>query len=288
MGKKYRKSKSFYDYEFGVCQTCHQFLTDCICEELAAVNNGFEKYESSMCEECLQPLNDCICGFYNCNDDITYITPEREAHHPITERYYQKSHDFASNYGVYVPPTNPFEFESFEDLKKKVPANNYIIEHTHRGSSVSIIAPHGGSIEQGTTELAKMMAASKYNYYSFIGIDRPETDLHITSHKFNEPTCIELLKKSNVVVAIHGCPGDDEKVLIGGKDLKLKKKALKKFSKNGFKTAIRGHIYPGIHPDNVCNLGKKGLQLEFTLGLRKNLEVFGVVSKIVQEILGSM
>ncbi len=40
--------------------------------------------------------------------------------------------------------------------------------------------------------------------------------LHITSRRFDEPSCLELLSTCSFVIAIHGCVGGDERVLLGG------------------------------------------------------------------------
>jgi phage replication-related protein YjqB (UPF0714/DUF867 family) len=55
---------------------------------------------------------------------------------------------------------------------------------------VAIIAPHGGKIEPGTSEIAAAIAGDDYSLYRFQGLrDRPREELHITSAKFDEPTC---------------------------------------------------------------------------------------------------
>src|SRR5699024_3910747 len=56
------------------------------------------------------------------------------------------------------------------------------------GKSVLIAAPHGGNIEQGTSELTKLVANNgDFDYFSFEAI-RPSnnTQLHVTSTNYNE------------------------------------------------------------------------------------------------------
>ena len=58
------------------------------------------------------------------------------------------------------------------------------------------MAPHGGSIEQGTTELTKALAdKGNYDYYSFEGI-RPKnnSELHVTSTHYDDPTLNQMIK----------------------------------------------------------------------------------------------
>ena len=51
-------------------------------------------------------------------------------------------------------------------------------------SPIAILAPHGGGIEAGTSEIARAVAGSEFNLYLFEGI-RPAGNydaLHLTSH----------------------------------------------------------------------------------------------------------
>jgi poly-gamma-glutamate hydrolase-like protein len=61
----------------------------------------------------------------------------------------------------------------------------------------ALVAPHGGGIEPGTSELADAIAASDLSFYTFEGL-KPSgnTDLHITSTRFDEPMCLTLLASS--------------------------------------------------------------------------------------------
>src|SRR6476620_10730103 len=74
-------------------------------------------------------------------------------------------------------------------------------------SSVAIVAPHGGGIEVGTSEVARAIAGDEFNVYLFEGC-RPSENfaaLHLTSHRFDERRCLELLSGCDYVVTIHGC-----------------------------------------------------------------------------------
>lgn len=59
------------------------------------------------------------------------------------------------------------------------------------GSNVLVIAPHGGNIEAGTTELTKLIANDNhYDYYSFIVLRK--TCRRFTRH-------IGTLQRSNII-----------------------------------------------------------------------------------------
>ena len=93
------------------------------------------------------------------------------------------------------------ELKVHEEIEK-----DYKISISNVGSQTTIIAPHGGKIEPRTSDIAKHIATEKYNYYCFEGIIKNNNgSLHITSHDFDEPSALQLLSKSDVVVAIHAC-----------------------------------------------------------------------------------
>jgi phage replication-related protein YjqB (UPF0714/DUF867 family) len=140
------------------------------------------------------------------------------------------------------------------------------------GSPVAILAPHGGAIEAGTSEIARAVAGSEFNLYLFEGI-RPSgnyTALHLTSHCFDEPRCLALLSACDHVVTIHGCRGNTPRALLGGLDLNLKKLISDAITAVGVESHLLGHPYHAIHPRNICNRGRRGagVQIELTSALR--------------------
>jgi len=75
----------------------------------------------------------------------------------------------------------------------------------------AIIAPHGGGIEPGTSEIADAVADRTHSFYAFEGL-KPSgnTDLHITSTRFDEPMCLTVLGHTEVVVTLHGEHSEDD------------------------------------------------------------------------------
>ena len=58
------------------------------------------------------------------------------------------------------------------------------------------MAPHGGGIEPGTTEIAEAVAGHEHTFYSFSGVKaRGNSVLHITSSRFDEPEGIAIAKE---------------------------------------------------------------------------------------------
>ena len=139
-------------------------------------------------------------------------------------------------------------------------------------SAVAVIAPHGGRIESRTSEIARAIAGEDFNLYLFEGIKKRGNyaALHITSRRFDEPSCLALLSTCPFVIAIHGCVGGDERVLLGGLDNSLKDKLGAELREIGINVQNDGHHFQATDPINICNRGQsnRGVQLEFTRALR--------------------
>ena len=172
--------------------------------------------------------------------------------------------------------SNPADsYMGFRDLAKvQVEGSDYRVHvRSNARSSIAVIAPHGGSIEQGTSEVARAIAGADFNLYVFEGI-RPVGNyaaLHLTSHKFDEPRCLELLSNCNHVIAIHGCRGDKQQALVGGLDEPLKSSLAQAIAGLGIDTRLQGHQFPAVEPKNICNRGRRGVgvQIEMTMALRR-------------------
>jgi phage replication-related protein YjqB (UPF0714/DUF867 family) len=143
-----------------------------------------------------------------------------------------------------------------------------------RRSEIAILAPHGGGIEAGTSEIAKALADETFSLYCFEGLkQRGNQRLHITSVRFDEPMCLEFLRSVQKVVAIHGCSGKAQWVQVGGLDQELRAEMLSSLAQSGFAARADGYHHAGSHPDNICNRGLSGagVQLEISEGMRKSL-----------------
>ena len=149
----------------------------------------------------------------------------------------------------------------------------YISAVKRDGSSTVIVAPHGGAIEPGTSEVAKDVAKNDLSLAIFEGIkSKGNKRLHITSTNFDEPRCVELVQESDTVVAIHGEGSNELSVFLGGRDNNLCEKLKEALELYGY--AVKTHGNPDLHglnEANICNRGRHGagVQLELTSGLRQ-------------------
>lgn len=164
------------------------------------------------------------------------------------------------------------KYGSFRELEKvAVEARDYSIAYRFGHSGVIVMAPHGGEIEPGTTELARAVAGKEHGFYSFAGLRRKgNAELHLTSSHFDEPRAVKMAESADTVLALHGCQGQEAVVYVGGKDRKLKEKVTRVLEQAGFGVRPDPRL-PGRHPLNICNRSRRamGVQLEITAGLRR-------------------
>ena len=138
-----------------------------------------------------------------------------------------------------------------------------------------ILAIHGGRIESGTAEIASLLAGTDCGLYLFKGI-RPEGNaaLHLPSTRFDDPRVLALVAGARTVVSVHGCRGESEFLLIGGRDQDRRARLSAALPAAGIPVEVQAPDHMrGLHKDNICNLGLtgKGLQLEISAGLRRRL-----------------
>jgi phage replication-related protein YjqB (UPF0714/DUF867 family) len=165
-------------------------------------------------------------------------------------------------------------YQCFAELSAdQVRGRDFEIEVIRRPRcGIAVIAPHGGGIEHGTSEIARAIAADQFNLYLFEGL-RPSGNfaaLHLTSHLFDEPECLALIARCPVVVAIHGCKGVEHEVLLGGRHRRLTDQLSEALRDVKIANRTDGHPFPGAEPRNICNRGVtgRGVQLEITTALR--------------------
>jgi len=180
-------------------------------------------------------------------------------------------------------------YNCFAELKNHEEQNkDYKISISDVGSGITIIAPHGGKIEPGTSDIARKIATDRFNCYCFEGIKKRNNGcLHITSHNFDEPMAVKIISGSHIVVAIHACTGNERFVYLGGLDKVLKEVIADELESRGIIVA-KGHgKFKGLNSDNICNRGatKKGVQLEITRGLRDDLKKRQLISEAAQAAL---
>jgi phage replication-related protein YjqB (UPF0714/DUF867 family) len=167
------------------------------------------------------------------------------------------------------------KFRTFKELSEnRRLGTDYRIRVKDRGTPFIILAPHGGWIEPGTTEIAEAIAGTDLSFYAFEALKNgSHGDLHITSHRFDEPQALDAVGRSQTAVAIHGRrdQGNDA-VWLGGRALALRDAIGTSLQNAGFEAEPNDRL-PGLEPKNICNrtLTREGVQLELPRTMRRQL-----------------
>lgn len=147
---------------------------------------------------------------------------------------------------------------------------DYQIAAVARSQPLIILGIHAGGIELGTSELARAIAGSDFSLYLFEGWASNNQALHITSTCFDEPQCLELVKRHTTSLSLHGFSETAPLIELGGNDLVLREHLLNALNRNGYHARINTGKYAATDPANVCNRtgSGKGVQMEISSGLR--------------------
>lgn len=167
-------------------------------------------------------------------------------------------------------------YQNFEHMSRHEREGvDFTIEYRDRGSSLLIMAPHGGRIEPPTCRLARLIAAEDFSFYGFRGTKAKDNwNLHLTSHRFDEPTAIHMVRRAEAVLTIHGSKGSEKSLSIGGLGTGRAAAVRTRLEGAGFCFTDSKPSTAGRHPSNICNRGTSGggVQLELSFGLRADLQ----------------
>jgi phage replication-related protein YjqB (UPF0714/DUF867 family) len=169
----------------------------------------------------------------------------------------------------------PDKYNSFSDLaKSETLGRDFLVRLLVRPGATVVIAPHGGGIELGTSELAEAIAGDDFSLYAFEGIKAAGNgDLHITSTRFDEPKCLALVRVSPQAIAIHGEQSEPQTVFLGGLEAETLARLRHSLTASGFRVEIHDNpALQGRNTANICNRGQNssGIQLELSQGLRRS------------------
>lgn len=190
----------------------------------------------------------------------------------------------------------PDKYLNFKSLLENEPPSAYQIECVDQGSSVAVIAPHAGRIEFGTSEICRAVAACGLSFYLFEGLKpQANSDLHLTSTRFDEPQGLGLAQSAQVVLTIHGQSGSECFVHVGGLHEILCRTLIDLLNQAGFSASTQADAaLQGRSSSNICNRGRsgKGVQLELSRGLREELlshaEQLSRFASVVQQAFKSV
>ncbi|WP_429211310.1 poly-gamma-glutamate hydrolase family protein [Aeromonas veronii] len=188
------------------------------------------------------------------------------------------------------------KYSSFSELKSSEVEGAYNIEFRELGTVVSLMAPHAGKIEPGTSEICRNVAGNDFTYYLFEGNKKSANrDLHITSSRFDEPEGLRIARSSQVVVTFHGQQGATQFINVGGLAEPLCKAVIDALNAAGFSASKHSNpSLQGCDENNICNQGisGKGIQLEISRALRdllnKDAELMNLFSSALRRTLACL
>ena len=184
-------------------------------------------------------------------------------------------------------------------------------EYLHLGSSLGLMAVHGGGIEPGTEEIARFVSVhAGASLYVYAGrLPSGNLSLHRPSHtsKLEERSLVKrFLKHVNSAISVHGHGRDQKYAYVGGlhqsmgqRFVTLAQETLPKYEWISAPEIIPQGI-GGRNPKNIVNLPPdQGMQLELPRGLRqtkvasdgKLLEPAGdalVLSRLLVRFVGTL
>ncbi|GAA3399068.1 poly-gamma-glutamate hydrolase family protein [Streptomyces roseoviridis] len=167
---------------------------------------------------------------------------------------------------------------------------------SHAVTSTAVLAPHGGGIEAGTSELCMAIAGyrpfdadtdpsaaalpgeTQRDYWMFEALQNSGTQ-HVTSTNCDDPAALAVCANNLYAVSLHGFAEDvQKKVVIGGRDTRLRRNLAAAFAASGLTTTgnvtvvVAGADDPlnGDDPANIVNRTRTGAgaQLEISTALR--------------------
>ncbi|MBX9696306.1 MAG: poly-gamma-glutamate hydrolase family protein [Cyanobacteria bacterium] len=165
-------------------------------------------------------------------------------------------------------------YASLDELKSDMKEGvDFQIRSINRNSKVTVVSPHGGNIETGTSELAEAIADDDFNLFDFKGLKAVAArKAHVTSTHFRDPVLQKLLDASNICISIHGMRGNVELIYVGGLNSELKAMIAQNLKDSGFNIDDNPPRLMGTDKDNFVNLPRRqGVQLEISHGLRMRL-----------------
>ncbi|HAH05805.1 MAG TPA: replication protein [Elusimicrobia bacterium] len=165
-------------------------------------------------------------------------------------------------------------FKDFQALSAaRTEGEDYRIVLEDRRSTVTVFAVHGGTIEPGTSEVARALAGSDWNLYLFEGLKKDGAKaLHVTSAHFDEPSAVALSSRSVLAVSLHRQKDSGTWACVGGSNAALRRRAAEALRAEGFKAQEPCRRLPGASGRNIVNRAREGgLQLELTRRLLRAL-----------------
>jgi phage replication-related protein YjqB (UPF0714/DUF867 family) len=170
------------------------------------------------------------------------------------------------------------EYLSMEELKKNEHPSAWRQTSCNRFSWLTVIAPHGGTIEPFTDRIAYDLAGTVHNVFVFEGLRRSIEGrpwLHVSSHRYYDHGLDSLLAGALTAISVHGAKDrNGRETYIGGSNYRLRGFIGDALAAAGFSVVdtTEGHALSGLLEDNMVNRPQDfGVQLEISFSEREAL-----------------
>ncbi|MGC5330607.1 poly-gamma-glutamate hydrolase family protein [Micromonospora sp. DT62] len=170
------------------------------------------------------------------------------------------------------------EYPSMTALRKVEEADvAYELSWKITNSPLIVVAPHGGSIESRTSEIANAIAGTDHTQCQFKGLlpaGQNFPRLHVTSENWDVEECLILIGQRTHALSVHGTAKAGKVVYIGGRDTATGVELATALRAAGFSVVQPAPAdIAGTSTANFVNKDADGagVQLELTYDLRMEL-----------------
>lgn len=173
--------------------------------------------------------------------------------------------------------SNQDRYKDLSELRARLRSGKHFrIRALDRKSKITVVSPHGGRIEPGSSRLARVIAGDDLNFFDFQGLTRffpRPVDLHVTSTRFRDEILDRLLAQSLTAVSIHGMGTEGKgQIWVGGLNEEAKSLVAASLTGLGFAIDCDSPKYRGRSAKNFVNFPpQKGLQLELSDDVMRSL-----------------
>ncbi|WP_077737010.1 poly-gamma-glutamate hydrolase family protein [Bacillus sonorensis] len=171
------------------------------------------------------------------------------------------------------------QYASFTELSKnKQKGIDYTVFSRVSESGLLVMAPHGGGIEPGISEIVRCLA-SDFSVYLLEGLKRSgNKELHVTSAHFDDPLAVQMAERHHYILALHGYEEPSLcRTLVGGTDHKRARIFAEALHNHGFSAELlaAGAHLSGTNPASINNRCKTGLSVQLEISTAQRKAMFG-------------
>ncbi|MFO7916850.1 MAG: poly-gamma-glutamate hydrolase family protein [Anaerolineae bacterium] len=162
-------------------------------------------------------------------------------------------------------------YRDFSDLVLNTEKGvDYDLTVVDRGGKVTVTAIHGGGIEPLTGELATAIAEGEHNLYILRGL-RPQGNetLRVPPSRYDEMRLRALFQRGQAALSLEGVGGEEEAVLLGGRNRRLRAILQETLKEAGWETKSLSKVVAPHDPALFFNRpAQGGVQLELSHAVR--------------------